>query len=195
VDAIGSSCDRPWAYLNCWPATAAPMTTSYTTIAMKLIQISPRQLICEDDTYRQHLITFSGAAVLGVITAISGVLSGFREMGLGIGTVMVLLGITICAGLPQYTATIDLDRQSIQIKQYWPLFRKRKIKQYPIAMIKRIEVNVDPDRSCLVQWQNQDGAVVMFGNRYTADRSRAEADAEIIRSFLNQDGRDIEITS
>lgn len=160
---------------------------------MKLIQISPRQLICEDDTYRQHLITCSGAAVLGVITVISGILSGFREMGVGIGTVMVLLGMTIYAGLPQYTATIDLDRQSIQIKQYWPLFRKRKIKQYPIAMIKRIEVNVDSDRNCLVRWQQQDGAVVMFSGSYTYDRSKAEADAEIIRSFLNQDGRDIEI--
>jgi hypothetical protein len=160
---------------------------------MKLIQISPRQLICEDDTYRQHLITFSGAAALGVITAISGISSGFREMGIGLGMVMVLLGVTICAGLPQYTATIDLDCQSIQIKQYWPLFRKRKIKQYPMAAIKRIEVNVDPDRSCLVQWQQQDGAVVMFSGSYTKQQSRAEADAEIIRSFLNQDGRDIEI--
>jgi hypothetical protein len=118
-------------------------------------------------------------------------------MGIALGTVMILLGITICAGLPQYTATIDLDQKSIHVKQYWPLFRKRQIKKYPIRMVKCIEVkDVGVESvSYLVRWQQQEGAAVMFSASYTKQRSRAEADAEIIRSFLNQDGRDIEITS
>jgi hypothetical protein len=164
---------------------------------MKLIQVSLRQLICEDDTYREQIMIFAGAAVLGVITAISGISSGFRDMGMALGAVMILVGVVICAGLPQYTATIDLDQKAIHVKQYWPLFRKRKIKKYPIGMVKCIEVkDVGVESvSYLVRWQQQEGAAVMFSASYTKQRSRAEADAEIIRSFLNQDGRDIEIIS
>jgi hypothetical protein len=93
---------------------------------------------------------------------------------------------------PHYTAMIDLDRECIEIKKYWPLFRKRQIQQYPIGLITHIEVKPIGDDYQVV-WRQHDGAEVMFGIRYTEDRSRAEADAEIIRSFLNQDGRDIEI--
>jgi hypothetical protein len=107
----------------------------------------------------------------------------------------MLLGVFGVFGSPQYRATIDRDRECIEIKKCWPLFRKRWVKTYLIAMIRNIEVkdNSTSDSSFhQVQWRQQDGSVVIFHSGYV-ERLRAEADAEIIRSFLNQDGRDIEI--
>jgi hypothetical protein len=160
---------------------------------MKLIQIAPRQLICEDDTYRQQIILFSGQIICAIVWIFLPVVSAaLPDVGLA-GAVIMFVG-SLWVGFPQYTATIDLDRECIEIKKYWPLLRKCRIRQYPIALIKTVEVRkVKEDEHKLV-WKQHRGSVVKFGGNYTNDRSRAEADAEQIRSFLNQDGRDIEIS-
>jgi hypothetical protein len=166
---------------------------------MKLIQVSPRQLICEDDTYRQYMKAWFQVSIgFGIVACFTPALEVWfspRQPGNGSVWAMLLLYLvfsSIYIFNPHYTATIALDQECIEIKEYWPLFRKRRMRQYPIGLIARIEVRpIDDDYQ--VVWRQHDGAVVMFGIRYTEDRSRAEADAEIIRSFLNQDGRDIEI--
>jgi hypothetical protein len=185
-----------------------PTTTSSNTIVMKLIQISPCQLICEDDTYRQYIMEGVAIFVLGIIV-LCGITIWEIYEGFGLFFLIPLLAfVPILLGLinpytkySHYTATIDLDLECIEIKQYWLLSRKRRIQQYPIALITRIEVKDDDNRdyendtyhNYQVVWRHHNDSVVMFGGCYTSDRSRAEADAEIIRSFLNQDGRDIEI--
>jgi hypothetical protein len=166
---------------------------------MKLIQISPRQLICEDDMHRQYMKAWFhvsiGFGIVACLTPAFEVWFSPRQPGNGLLWAMLVLYLAFTimfVGVPHYTATIDLDREWIEIKEHWPLFRKRRMRQYPIGLIARIEVKLIGDDYQVV-WRQHDGALVMFGIRYTEDRSRAEADAEIIRSFLNQDGRDIEI--
>jgi hypothetical protein len=181
-----------------------PTTTSSNTIAMKLIQVSPRQLICEDDMHRQYMTAWFqvsiGFSIFGILARLMyafEVWASVTESGNDVVWALLVLYLgfsSIYIFNPHYTAMIDLDRECIEIKEYWPLFRKRRIRQYPIGMIARIEVKPIGDDYQVV-WRQYDDALVMFGIRYTEDRSRAEADAEIIRSFLNQDGRDIEITS
>jgi hypothetical protein len=165
---------------------------------MKLIQVSPSQLICEDDMHRHYMTAWFQASIgFGIVACFMLAFEVWVSPSEPNGRVWALLVFylvftIVYVGVPDYTATIDLDRECIEIKEYWPLFRKRRIRQYPIGLIACIEVKpIDDDYQ--VVWRQHDGALVMFGIRYTEDRSRAEADAEIIRSFLNQDGRDIEI--
>jgi hypothetical protein len=176
-----------------------PTIISSSTIAMKLIQISPRQLVCKDDTYRQNIRGYSMGLISLVIffclMIAFGIYGGLMIAAYGQMFWLVptlLIHAVLYARLPHYSATIDLDLECIKIKQYWPLLRKRRIQQYPIALIKTIEVR-QKDDAYKVVWKQRDRSVVRFGDNYTGDQSRAEADAEIIRSFLNQDGRDIEI--
>ncbi len=166
---------------------------------MKLIQVSPRQLLCKDDTYRQniraHAMMLISLVIFFCLMIAFGIYSGLMISVYG-HTFWLVPMLLVTTGryvrLPRYGATIDLDLECIKIKQYWPLLRKRRIQQYPIALIKTIEVRQKEDAYKVV-WKQHDRSVVKFGDIYTDDRSRAEADAEIIRSFLNQDGRDIEI--
>jgi hypothetical protein len=168
---------------------------------MKLIQVSPRQLICEDDTYRQNITAWFILCIWGAILALFMMINGLRSSlgyfacGLVVMfLVLPVLGIsTVYGELSHYTATIDLDLECIEIKQHWPLSGKRRIQQSPISLIATIGATESNSSSYQVVWRQHDGTVVVFGNSYTEERSRAEADAEIIRSFLNQDGRDIEI--
>jgi hypothetical protein len=171
---------------------------------MKLVQTSPCQLICEDDTYRQYMAAWFqvsiGFGIFGIVACLTSAFKievWFGSWQPGNGPVLAILALylvfsSIYVFNPHYTATIDLDLECIEIKQYWPLFRKRRIQQYPIGLIAHIEVRpIDDDYQ--VVWRQHDDVLVMFGIRYTEDRSQAEADAEIIRSFLNQDEREIEI--
>jgi hypothetical protein len=180
--------------------TTASTTTSASAIAMKLIQISPRQLLCKDDTYRQnirgHSVTLISLVIFFCLIMAFGIYSGLMQAAYGQTfwlVPMLLVAAVLYVRLPHYTATIDLDLECIKIKQYWPLLRKRRIQQYPIALIKTIEVRQKEDVYKVV-WKQHDRSVVKFGDHYTEDRSRAETDAEQIRSFLNQDERDIEIS-
>jgi hypothetical protein len=167
---------------------------------MKLIQSSPRQLICEDDTHRQQLTLFSVQITFAVILIwlpiVSAVLPDVGVLGLAVilsGSVILCLS-SLWAGFPEYTATIDLDYEYIEIKKYWPLLHKRSIRQYSIDQIKNVGVRGSDDHRYQVMWRQRDRTVVMFGGRYAVEQSQANADAEQIRSFLNQDGRDIEIS-
>jgi hypothetical protein len=167
---------------------------------MKLIQISPRQLICEDDTYRQQIFLFSLQITFVILWIFLPIVSAaLPDVGVFwlavilVGGLIMFVGC-LWVGFPKYTAIIDLDRECIEIKKYWPLLRKHRIRQYPIALIKTIEVRKVKEDGHKLVWKQHRGSVVKFGDNYTDDRSRAEADAEQIRSFLNQDGRDIEIS-
>jgi hypothetical protein len=164
---------------------------------MKLIQISPRQLICEDDTFQQNMTSWRILSISMGIFAVAAIFetnTNPRRMAYNILYILVIyLAFSIgFAVVSHYTATIDLDLECIEIKQYWPLFRKRQIKQYQIDLITHIEVQSNNSGNYQVFWK-QHNCSVQFGGGYTEDRSQAESDAEIIRSFLNQDGRDIEI--
>jgi hypothetical protein len=175
-----------------------PTPTSSSRTTMKLVQISPRQLICEDDTYRQYIAAWFQVSIgFGILACflLTFKFAFFFHGGLMWAMLaLYLVFSSIYISNPHYTATIDLDLEGIEIKRYWPLFRQRRIQQYPIGLIACIEVKPIGDDYQVV-WRQHDGAVMMFGIRYTEERSRAAADAEIIRSFLNQDGRDIEIIS
>lgn len=167
---------------------------------MKLIQVSPRQLICEDDTYCQRVVPwrilsiFMGIMIL-FVNIFEADITPRRPAYMMTFEILVLYFAlsSAFACMSRQTATIDLDLECIEIKEYWPLFRKCKIRQYQIGLITHIEVQLNHNDNYRVMWQRHNMCAVAFGSGYTEDRSRAEADAEIIRSFLNQDGRDIEI--
>jgi hypothetical protein len=105
---------------------------------VKINQISPNKLICEDDKFWTSFTQFFMIGIIGTACFIYG--SYTANSSFKIGLYGLLVGLFVCVLGSQITTTFDLDKKSVQFKRHWFLVRGYHYKEYPISSIKNIEV-------------------------------------------------------
>jgi hypothetical protein len=107
-------------------------------IDMKIKQISPTKLICEDDKFWTSFTQFFAIGIIGAACFIYG--SYTANSSFKIGLYGLLVGLFVCVLGSQITTTFDSIEKTVQFKRYWFLVRGYHYKEYPISSIKKIEV-------------------------------------------------------
>jgi hypothetical protein len=105
---------------------------------VKINQISPSKLICEDDKFWTSFTQFFVIGIIGAGCFIYG--SCTANSSFKIGLYGLIVGLFVCILGSQITTTFDLSKKSVQFKRHWFLFRGYHYKEYPISSIKNIEV-------------------------------------------------------
>jgi hypothetical protein len=105
---------------------------------VKINQISPSKLICEDDKF---WMSFTQFLVIGIVGGAFFVYGSYTaNSSFKIGLYGLLVGLFFCVLGSQITTTFDLRKKTVQFKRYWLLFRRYHYQEYPISSIKNIEV-------------------------------------------------------
>jgi hypothetical protein len=107
---------------------------------MKIIQPSPRKLILKKDGNSQETVY-----AIAKLTGIGFIVSLLFSVKQGFGsTSSIIIFPIFCfmwlAFMHNYTATFDLDLQSIEINTYLILFKKQYSKKYDFTSIRRVVV-------------------------------------------------------
>jgi hypothetical protein len=105
---------------------------------VKITQVSPTRLICEDDKFWTSYILFIVIGSLGAACYVYGTYTA--NPSFKIGLYAFLTGALVCLFSSQYTTTFDLERKSMQRKRHWMIFRGDQCDEHPISSIKNIEV-------------------------------------------------------
>ncbi len=153
---------------------------------MKFSQISPRQLICENDTFWKSFIQFFIIGAIGAACFAYGTYT--PNPSFKIGLYAFIVGTLVCVFQSQLTITFDLDRQFVQFKQHWFLFQGNRYQQYPIAEIKDIEVYQMRIQYYHPAIRLKNGKLLLMTNNPNTE-SDAMQDVLIIREFLRLDTR------
>jgi hypothetical protein len=162
---------------------------------MKITQPSERKLVCRKDSkMREISMGIAGTTafwiVIGILYAILTPSKPSYNPSLGIITYAIFCFGAIAFTYDQ-TATFDLDAHSLQIESYFPLFKKRVLKEYNLAIIRRIVVEKQRD-SCnyiIVIKQHRGDNLYLPSPHYCCDILMVDAEAQKIRDFLSLDVR------
>jgi hypothetical protein len=153
---------------------------------VKISQVSPSRLICEDDKYWTSFIQFFVIGLVGAACFIYG--SYTANSSFKIGLYALLIGAFVCVFGSQLTTTIDLGRKSIQFKRYWFIFQGKSCKEYPIASIKNIEVYAARINYYHPAIKLQNGKILRMTDNPCSE-SDASQDVAIIQGFLGLESR------
>lgn len=153
---------------------------------MKIIQPSPRELICKKDgNIQENIHVITGIAAIGFILALFfSFKQGFTS------TFMIVLFPTFCfmwlAFTHDYTATFNLDLQSVDIDTYLILFKKHYRNKYSLENIRRVAVekNNQSIGYNIVLKQFNGGEDIYLPSSDSTDILFAEESAQKIRDFL-----------
>jgi hypothetical protein len=107
---------------------------------VKIIQPSPRELILKKDGSTQETV-YAIAKIIAIGLIFSLLLSAKQGFG-SISSIIVcpVFCFIWLAFMHNYTATFDLDLQSIEIDTYLILLKKHYSKKYDFASIRRVAV-------------------------------------------------------
>jgi hypothetical protein len=148
---------------------------------VKITQVSPRKLICEDDKFWASFTQFFVIGAIGAAIFLYG--SQTANPSFKLGLYALLVGVFVCIFGSQLTTTFDLERKSVRFKRYWVIFQGKHYQEYPIQSIETIEV-------CTIRFNYYHPAVKLKNGKILrmTDNPMSEKDAsrdiEIIRGFL-----------
>jgi hypothetical protein len=148
---------------------------------VKITQIFPHTLICKDDQFWESFFRFFIIVSIGAVCFAYGTYP--LNPSFKIGLYAILIGIFVCIWNWQCITIFDLSRKSVQFKKHWLLFRGNYCKEYPISLIKNIELYHTTGEYCYPSVRLKNGKLLRMTNTPMTKRS-ASQDVEIIREFL-----------
>jgi hypothetical protein len=149
---------------------------------VKITQVSPRKLICEDDKFWASFTQFFVIGVIGAASFIYGsqtAISSFKLLGL----YALLVGMYVCIFGSQLTTTFDLERKSVRFKRHWVIFQGKHHQEYPIQSIETIEVYTIRFNYYHPAVKLKNGKILRMTDNPMSEKD-ASRDIEIIRGFL-----------
>jgi hypothetical protein len=160
---------------------------------VKITQPSERKLVCRKDSKLREIgLGIAGTTAfwiaIGILYSLLIPAKQNYNPSLGIITYAIF-----CFGAIAFThdqiATFDLDARSLQIESYFPLFKKRHLKEYDLAIIRRIVVEKQRGNGnyIIVLKQNRGEDLYLPSPHYCGDVLMVDAEAQKIRDFLGLD--------
>ena len=157
---------------------------------MQITQVSARKLVCKEDGKLQEVgMTIARTTAFWIIIGI--ICSLFIRSNPDHNLIIVItIYATFCFCFIAFThdhiAIFNLETNSLQVERYFPIFKKRHIKEYDLSIVRTILVEKKRENInyIIVLKQRNGEDIYLPSPHHCGDILQVDAEAQKIRDFL-----------